>query len=184
MRGRPAVLAGAVLVIALLLPGLHQCTSGPQGDAVQEPQSQEAPSSAVDEGGEAPVVASGPMPTSFEVAGGQGELVGYAQGPLGVRATWSVASSLEQACAAVLAGYESQGDVELHYSGYLDLLGNTWACLVAGPAWVEVAVVEDGGESGAVGAHSQQGPCTLSVMRLGQEAIGQGQAQDEGEVGG
>lgn len=124
------------------------------------------------------------MPTSFEGEGAQGELVGYALGSLGVRATWSVALPLEEAAAAVLGAYESLGNVELRHSGYLDLLGNTWACLVTGPSWVEVVVVEDGGgKSGEVGAHSQEGPCTLSVMRLGQEAIEQGRADDAGEVG-
>ncbi len=172
-----------VAAVALDLP---LCSLASSGDS-EEQETPQAGSAAPtpDAGAAVPVVVSGPLPTSFEVDGESGELVGYATGPLGVRATWSVASSLEDAAAAVLTGYESQGDVALHYSGYLDLLGNTWACLVAGPSWVEVAVVEDGGAQGdAVGAHSQEGPCELSVMRLGQQAIEEGQEQDVGEVGG
>ncbi len=173
------------MVVTVFL-GLSLCSSVPIGDPEeQETLRAESAAPTPDTGMAAPVVAGGAMPTSFEVDGATGELVGYAAGPLGVRATWSVASSLEEVCAAVLAGYESQDDVALHYSGYLDLLGNTWACLVAGPSWVEAAVVRDGGaEDEGVGAHSQEGPCELSVMRLGQQAIEEGQEQDVGEVGG
>lgn len=173
-------------MVAAVFLGLPLCSLVPDGDSEEQEAQQAEPAELTpDADTTAPIVVSGPLPTSFEVDDEPGVLVGYATGPLGVRATWSVASSLEDAAAAVLTGYESQDGVELHYSGYLDLLGNTWACLVAGPSWVEVAVVEDGGAQGdAVGAHSQEGPCELSVMRLGQQAIEEGQEQDVGEVGG
>ncbi len=176
------VLAGAVLSIAALLTAFPLWPSAPvEGDpdeGLTEPAS-----SGIDGAGEhAPVVLGGPMPTGLGDTGLSGDLVGYASAPLGVRATWRVDASLEATCAQVLGAYESQGDVELHQSGYLDLLGNTWACLVAGPSWVEVALVQDGGgDTGEVGAHSYGGPCTLSVMRLGQQAIEQGQGVGEAE---
>ncbi len=181
-RARLVVLAGAVLSIAALLTAFPFWPSAPvEGDpdeGLTEPAS-----SGIDGAGEhAPVVLGGPMPTGLGDTGLSGDLVGYASAPLGVRATWRVDASLEATCAQVLGAYESQGDVELHQSGYLDLLGNTWACLVAGPSWVEVALVQDGGgDTGEVGAHSHGGPCTLSVMRLGQQAIEQGRGVGEVE---
>jgi hypothetical protein len=177
--GCSLVLAAVLLAIACLA-ALGFCTLMPTES--QQPDASDAaalPGAA--QTAATPVVPSGPMPSVFEGCTATGELVGYARGPLGVRATWSVPFSLPDTCEQVLSSYEGQGDVALHHSGYLDLLGNAWACVVAGPSWVEVVVVQEGGGEGAdVGAHSQEGPSKLSVMRLGQEAIEQSAAIDEG----
>jgi hypothetical protein len=45
------------------------------------------------------------------------------------------------ASSEVLETYEVRGDCVLAKAGYLDLLGNTWGCVVQGDEWVELCVV-------------------------------------------
>ena len=166
-RSHKAAVVGVVLVVgAVVLAVVNALFPRParstEGQAVGQ----------VDE---RPIVVapSGPLPTVFPLcADVEAGPASYARSPLGVRASWEVALSLPDMATQVLQTYEEQGDIVLHYGGYLDFLGNVWACAVSGPSWVEVVVVQDqGGEEASVGSHSQNGPCLVSVMRLGQEAI-------------
>ena len=175
--GRPhkTVVVGVVLVVgAVVLAVVSVLFLRPAGDsAVLSARSTEG--QAVEQGDEQPIVVApaGPLPTVFPLCADiEAGPASYARSPLGVRASWEVALSLPDMAAQVLQTYEEQGDIVLHYGGYLDFLGNVWACAVSGPSWVEVVVVQDqGGEEAYVGSHSQNGPCLVSVMRLGQEAI-------------
>ena len=45
------------------------------------------------------------------------------------------------ACAEVLERHKEDTGSRLLYSGYLDLFGNVWVCLVAGEGWAELDVV-------------------------------------------
>ena len=174
-RSHRAAVVGVVLVVgAVVLAVVNALFLRPVGDsAVSSARSTEE--QAVEQGDEQPIVVvpAGPLPTVFPLcADVEAGPASYARSPLGVRASWEVALSLPDMAAQVLQTYEEQGDIALHYGGYLDFLGNVWACAVSGPSWVEVVVVQDqGGEEAYVGSHSQNGPCLVSVMRLGQEAI-------------
>ena len=46
-----------------------------------------------------------------------------------------------EAGTEVLGRYEATPGCSLVYAGYIDLFGNVWACLVAGPGWAELSVV-------------------------------------------
>ena len=174
-RSHRAAVVGVVLVVgAVVLAVVNALFPRPVGDsAVSSARSTEG--QAVEQGDEQPIVVvpAGPLPTVFPpCADVEAGPTSYARSPLGVRASWEVALSLPDMAAQVLQTYEEQGDIVLHYGGYLDFFGNVWACAVSGPSWVEVVVVQDqGGEEAYVGSHSQDGPCLVSVMRLGQEAI-------------
>ena len=174
-RSHKAAVVGVVLVAgAVVLAVVSVLFSRPVGDsAVSSARSTEG--QAVEQGDERPIVVApaGPLPTVFPLCADiEAGPASYARSPLGVRASWEVALSLPDMAAQVLQTYEEQGDIVLHYGGYLDFLENVWACAVSGPSWVEVVVVQDqGGEEAYVGSHSQNGPCLVSVMRLGQEAI-------------
>ena len=174
-RSHKAAVVGVVLVVgAVILAVVNALFLRPVGDsAVSSARSTEG--QAVEQGDERPIVVApaGPLPTVFPLCADiEAGPASYARSPLGVRASWEVALSLPDMAAQVLQTYEEQGDIVLHYGGYLDFLENVWACAVSGPSWVEVVVVQDqGGEEAYVGSHSQNGPCLVSVMRLGQEAI-------------
>ena len=174
-RSHRAAVVGVVLVVgAVVLAVVSVLFLRPAGDsAVLSARSTEG--QAVEQGDEQPIVVApaGPLPTVFPLCADiEAGPASYARSPLGVRASWEVALSLPDMAAQVLQTYEEQGDIVLHYGGYLDFLGNVWACAVSGPSWVEVVVVQDqGGEEAYVGSHSQNGPCIVSVMRLGKEAI-------------
>ncbi len=43
-------------------------------------------------------------------------------------------------------GYQQRADCVLVYSGYLDIAGNVWGCLVNGGNWSELVTVSDQGE--------------------------------------
>lgn len=60
-----------------------------------------------------------------------------------------VAKDVQDAAADELAAYEALGTTALVRCGWLDLLGRSWGCVVAGPGWVELCVVtgDDEGES-------------------------------------
>ena len=171
-RSHKAAVVGVVLVVgAVVLAVVNALFLRPVGDSAV-PDARSAEGQAVER--EVPVtVSSGPLPTVFPLCADiETGPASYARSPLGVRASWEVALGLPDMAAQVLQTYEEQGDIALYYGGYLDFLGNVWACAVSGPSWVEVVVVQDqGGEEAYVGSHSQDGPCLVSVMRLGQEAI-------------
>lgn len=171
-RSHKAAVVGVVFVVgAVVLAVVNALSLRPVGDSAV-PAARSTEGQVAEQ--EVPVtVSSGPLPTVFPLcADVEAGPASYARSPLGVRASWEVALSLPDMAAQVLQTYEEQGDIALHYGGYLDFLGNVWACAVSGPSWVEVVVVQDqGGEEAYVGSHSQDGPCLVSVMRLGQEAI-------------
>ena len=50
----------------------------------------------------------------------------------------------------VLGRYESDGTCLLASAGYLDLFGRVWGCVVEGPGWVDVCVVEETTEGTSV----------------------------------
>lgn len=50
------------------------------------------------------------------------------------------------ASSEVLETYEGRGDCVLAKAGYLDLLGNTWGCVVQGDEWVDLCVVSQAQE--------------------------------------
>ena len=172
-----AAVVGVVLVVgAVVLAVVSVLFPRPVDDSAVSPV-RGTEGQAVGQVDEQPIVAApaGPLPTVFPAcADVEVGPASYARSPLGVRASWEVALSLPDMAAQVLQTYEEQDDIALYYGGYLDFLGNVWACAVSGPSWVEVVVVQDqGGEETSVGSHSQNGPCLVSVMRLGQEAIEQ-----------
>ena len=174
-RSHKAAVVGVVLVVgAVVLAVVNALFLRPVGDSAV-PAARSAEGQAVGQVDGRPIVAApaGPLPTVFPLCADVGAgPASYARSPLGVRASWEVALGLPDMAAQVLQTYEEQGDIALYYGGYLDFLGNVWACAVSGPSWVEVVVVQDrGGEEAYVGSHSQDGPCLISVMRLGQEAI-------------
>lgn len=48
-----------------------------------------------------------------------------------------------------LEDYQRRGDCLLRSSGYLDLLGNVWGCVIDGGSWVDVVVVRSTPDGGA-----------------------------------
>lgn len=181
MRRVPIVLALGGTVATLLIACavlLPSCVGGPSFQ--EEPQDRDGREGA---GLQVPVEAGpvGRLPTVFPSCERQGEPVSYSRAVLGVRATWEVAHDLPGLAQEVLEQYGAQGDLMLHYADYLDLLGNVWACAVSGPSWAELVVIQDrGGDEVHAGSHSQDGPCLVSVMRLGEGAMGEDTGKDGG----
>lgn len=58
---------------------------------------------------------------------------------------------------SLLGRYQDEGACLLVSAGYLDLLGNVWGCVVEGPGWIDLCIVEK---------RAQEGSTTRSV-RLG-----------------
>ncbi len=57
---------------------------------------------------------------------------------------------VREAAARVLGERRAAGDCVVARSGYLDLSGRTWGCVLQGSGWVEVVVVsEDAGGDGS-----------------------------------
>ena len=67
------------------------------------------------------------------------------------------AGSVEQVAVDLLASYRDARDCVLASSGYLDLLGSVWGCVVHGGDWVDVCIVS---------ASGSEGICEVHVMRL------------------
>ena len=65
-------------------------------------------------------------------------------------------NGLVDAGAEILERYEKTPGCTLVHAGYIDLFGNVWACLVAGPGWAELSVVRVG----------QDGTATTSVAHI------------------
>lgn len=180
-RSHKAAVVGVVFVVGAVVLAVASVLFPRSVGVSPVPSAQSTEGQAVEQVDEQPIVVApaGPLPTVFPLCADiEAGPASYARSPLGVRASWEVALSLPDMAAQVLQTYEEQGDIALHYGGYLDFLGNVWACAVSGPSWVEVVVVQDqGGEEAYVGSHSQNGPCLVSVMRLGQEAIESAEGQ-------
>lgn len=54
---------------------------------------------------------------------------------------FSERGSAEQVATRLLASYRDRGDCVLASSGYLDLVGSVWGCVVQGGTWVDVCTV-------------------------------------------
>ena len=174
MRRAPVALALGVVAVTVLVASaalLPSCGGGSVfsgGSQTQDGQGETSLQTPLE------IVSTGPLPTVFPSCDQRGEPVSYDRAPLGVRATWEVPCDLPGLAQEVLQQYEAQGDLALHHADYLDLLGNVWACAVSGPSWVDLVVIQDeGGDEAYAGSHSQNGPCLVSVMRLGEGATGE-----------
>lgn len=67
------------------------------------------------------------------------------------------AGDLEQVATHLLTSYRDAHDCVLVSSGYLDLLGAVWGCVVQGDGWVDVCIV----------AHDAvAGRCRVSVLHM------------------
>ena len=53
---------------------------------------------------------------------------------------------LELAASELLEAYRAQRGCALVQSGYLDLAGNAWSCVVSGDGWVDVCVLARAGD--------------------------------------
>ena len=54
--------------------------------------------------------------------------------------------TIQNEAQSILEGYQQRADCVLVYSGYLDLAGNVWSCLVNGGNWSELVTISDQGE--------------------------------------
>ena len=53
---------------------------------------------------------------------------------------------IQDEAQSVLENYQKRADCALVYSGYIDLAGNVWSCLVNGGNWSELVTISDQGE--------------------------------------
>lgn len=51
--------------------------------------------------------------------------------------------SVTEEAGRVLDGYAAEGDCVVARSGWLDLLGRAWGCVIQGEGWVDVCVVNE-----------------------------------------
>lgn len=54
--------------------------------------------------------------------------------------------TIQDEAQSVLENYQQRADCALVYSGYIDLAGNVWSCLVNGGNWSELVTISDQGE--------------------------------------
>ena len=54
--------------------------------------------------------------------------------------------TIQDEAQSVLENYQKRADCALVYSGYIDLAGNVWSCLVNGGNWSELVTISDQGE--------------------------------------
>ena len=54
--------------------------------------------------------------------------------------------TIQDEAQSVLENYQQRADCALVYSGYIDLSGNVWSCLVNGGNWSELVTISDQGE--------------------------------------
>ncbi len=59
------------------------------------------------------------------------------------------AASLEEGASQLLEEYAQQDACALAQSGYLDLQGQVWGCVVMGQGWADICVVKEGASGGA-----------------------------------
>lgn len=129
-----AVALAAALCLALLIAATV-IELGPTGDA----SSGAGVSDASTQGGEK---------FSASVSGGEDlldsafDLVGLDnEGP---SRSWE-AASLEEGASRLLDEYAQDNACVLAQSGYLDLQGRVWGCVVTGQGWADICVVKQGG---------------------------------------
>ncbi len=82
------------------------------------------------------------LDSAFDLAGIEG------QGPA---RSWE-AASLEEGASQLLDQYAQDESCALAQSGYLDLQGRVWGCVVVGESWADICVVKqsDLGETAQV----------------------------------
>lgn len=71
---------------------------------------------------------------------------------------------VEQVATRLLCTYRDTGECVLASSGYLDLLGSVWGCVVEGDGWVEVCLVCE---------RSQDDACKVIVLHMEPNEIAQ-----------
>ena len=85
--------------------------------------------------------------------------VGGEQGASRIRRvedTAYVHENLQDAASEQLCTYRDMRSCTLACSGYLDLYGNAWGCIVQGDGWTEIAVIK------AI----DEGTCSIQTIRL------------------
>ena len=92
-----------------------------------------------------------------------GEVVGPQGSTDGLRTTVE-RGGVEQVATRLLCTYRDTGECVLASSGYLDLLGSVWGCVVEGDGWVAVCLVCE---------QSQDDTCKVSVLHMEPNEIAQ-----------
>lgn len=81
---------------------------------------------------------------------------------------------LQQVAVDLLTSYRDAHDCVLARSGYLDLFGSVWGCVVRGGDWVDICIVTESAEGTS---------CEVRVLRLDRdeavEALGETEANGE-----
>lgn len=77
---------------------------------------------------------------------------------------------VQQVATRLLASYRDAGNCVLASSGYLDLFGSVWGCVVRGDRWVDICIVSETEEGSS---------CEVRVMRLDEDEV----AESLGGVG-
>lgn len=72
--------------------------------------------------------------------------------------SWS-AASLEEGASDLLEAYSQQEGCALAQSGYLDMKGQVWGCVVVGQGWADVCMVKQASSSGEEDTASAQVYC-------------------------
>ncbi len=82
------------------------------------------------------------------------------------------AVSLEEGASQLLDEYAQDGACALAQSGYLDLQGHVWGCVVTGEGWADICIVKqaDSGEAAQV-----------CCWRIDQESVAQGLGERDEE---
>lgn len=135
-RGRAAVVGACAVVLAAMLAGFLA-----KGASIGvNPSCAEDSSSATGGAGAAPDAAQTGEWAS-EPPAGLGEALASEEGTLSERV---VDADLPDAASGLLEEYEREPGTLLARSGWLDLAGRVWGCVVMGPGWVDVCLLSDG----------------------------------------
>lgn len=102
-----------------------------------------------------------PMPSDGAQSPIDGELIAELMAGGGVESR-EQEGSVEEVAASMLATYRDQGDCVLASTGYLDLYGSVWSCVVRGSRWADVCIVS-AGEDGS--------RCQVIVLRMREDEV-------------
>lgn len=95
------------------------------------------------------------------------------EGTLGAR-EWTTPAmkqgDIEHVARDILTSYRDEGDCVLAQSGYLDLFGTVWSCVVYGGSWADVCVVDEMED----GKH-----CQLRVLHLSSSELAELWEEDD-----
>lgn len=75
--------------------------------------------------------------------------VSVQEGQLSPDETYELPYDVDRASRTVLEQYRDAGEGVVVRSGYLDLRGRTWSCLLQGPGWVDLCVVTEKDDRGS-----------------------------------